>query len=66
MISQKLVIDWFHNKIIVENNEFLSELEVFAYELASEHGRPYSDYVATYKVMIWQILFTNKLIVINI
>jgi hypothetical protein len=67
MISCDLITDWFENKIKNdENTEFLSELEILAFELASEHGRPYTENVAVYKAMIWQILYSNSLILINI
>ena len=66
MITQTLVTNWFKNKIMDENQEFLSELEIFAFELATEHGRPYSENVAVYKAMIWKILYSNGLVLFNI
>ncbi len=66
MISCDIIIDWYKNKIVEENQEFLSELEIFAFELASEHGRPYTENVAIYKAMIWQILYSNSLVLVNI
>lgn len=67
MISCDLITDWYENKIRNNTNtEFLSELEILAFELASEHGRPYTENVAVYKAMIWQILYSNSLILINI
>jgi hypothetical protein len=66
MISCDIIIDWYKNKIVEENQEFLSELEIFAFELASEHGRPYTENVAIYKAMIWQILYSHSLVSINI
>lgn len=67
MISCDLITNWYENKIRNNpNTEFLSELEILAFELASEHGRPYTENVAVYKAMIWQILYSNSLILINI